>query len=386
MEKIFYKLDWFTAMFENFSVLEVLDILGISMADDVIASYEANYLSSKGYSEDFCMKFAGCLIQIDRFDILSCFAMMQGNEAGEFLSTRFRRIRVDISGSGLDTFRSLDPEFDSRILTPLECDPEQSYHITRADFAFDLVNYQPEFLEDLIHFVDDHHDFDTQRVFSAGGGSNFKYSVRRGDQTTLYIGSSRSDKLLRVYDKKKQYQLAGTLAAQCPYKDDSGTLPDSWLRIELQCRNKVAQGLIYAFEDPMEILKYIYDNFQLRESRDRQSAICEAWVMLFDWSTIRTIIQNANSLAQEPYRYKAKRYVMGTAFSNIIVDIANSGGIDNWIAQILKQLHDLQVSDDPLSRRRWGALYHKLLFSDDITSPALPESLKFVGGVYELGR
>ena len=101
---------------------------------------------------------------------------------------------------------------------------------------------------------------------------------------------------------------------------------------------------------------------------------------------IHAIIQNANSLAQEPYRYKAKRYVMGTAFSNIIVDIANSGGIDNWIAQILKQLHDLQVSDDPLSRRRWGALYHKLLFSDDITSPALPESLKFVGGVYELGR
>lgn len=94
----------------------------------------------------------------------------------------------------------------------------------------------PEFLECCLkHLSDCRHSYLTRVPIMNTQGGN-KYSVRIGDQTTIYLGATTSDKLLRIYDKKAQYTKDGLWKENNPYMDNDDC--KSWFRIELQTRQK----------------------------------------------------------------------------------------------------------------------------------------------------
>lgn len=381
---IFYKLDWFTAVFENCSIFEVLDVLGIDLSYDVMEVYSNLYLSSKGYGTDVTFNFDGINIKTDLY---SCFYRVFHTDdfdsinPEDFFSAPFSKIRMDLSGKALDQLRTSGFDVDSYFRVPFSLSDHQSYHVTRADFAFDLVDYAPDFLLKCC-IACEKYCTDSGRLFTSTGGTGMKYSLRTGDQRTLYIGSPRSDKLLRIYDKKLQYEQAHRLQSDCPFNagDD---VPRSWIRIELQTRNAAAQSLLYDTEDSFQIFKFIYDNFAIRQGRGLEAPICEEWVNLFDWATIPRIIQNAKSVHYECIADRAGKYIRNIAFSNIVIHLADVG-IDNFIVEISSELERLQKSSFPLDHRRWCSLLFKLNYMH--ADNRFPDHLSYdtSKGVYRL--
>ena len=204
-------------------------------------------------------------------------------------------IRVDLSGKALDYLRGCDFEFyDFRANQCL-----LSYHITRCDWAFDFVNYCPDFMDKLIDHIQ-RHSLASGRIPLSSTHGAVKYSLKLGSEKTLYLGASKSDKLLRIYDKALQLKDAdtGLWKEEIPYDD-----PDSWFRIELQTRNKTAHGLLMPGLDGqimeyIDILKYIFDSYAFadgeQDARSSARQCVDFWYKLFPWNEVKKkIIQNA---------------------------------------------------------------------------------------------
>lgn len=67
-----------------------------------------------------------------------------------------------------------------------------------------------------------------------GGPLAWEKGAAVGAGETLYVGSSRSEAKVRIYDKRLERIVKG---------DDPSTVPAHWVRVELQCRQESAQGL-----------------------------------------------------------------------------------------------------------------------------------------------
>lgn len=217
----------------------------------------------------------------------------------------FSKIRCNISGSGLAFLRGLGFEIAKKCNPDVWFDPETGekfiFHLTRCDFAFDLINYKPEFLDKCIDHCRTQHTY-ADRIALLNGGTGLRYSYRLGDQKTLYLGSPRSEKLLRIYDKRLEYIDKKTKAY---IKDNPYHNPDSWIRVEWQCRNEFAHGLFFStdcdgnfFEKVqfMSVFRQIYERYCFSDMTssywNRQPA--PFWHELFDWDVIPRIIENNN--------------------------------------------------------------------------------------------
>lgn len=121
------------------------------------------------------------------------------------------------------------------------------------------------------------------------------YDIHTGSQKTLYVGSSQSDRLLRIYDKNMQAIDPNTGA----YKPDMNPYgsPATWIRVELQTRNKLAHGLCTGDGDFQSILKYIYEKYCFADlstpAHRREPA--KFWSELWDWENIPQIVQNLHN-------------------------------------------------------------------------------------------
>ena len=295
-----YKIDWWTIIFNNVSPNEVFDALGIDhfRNEEVIKAFNERYLKSAGYELDFTIKFQFGHMTLHYHDILISLQSYSLDNIDQitFFDTVFPYIRFDLSGECLDTLRCRDIEVDSIAFKPLIMPDrkEAAYHYTRCDYAFDLLNYCPEFVDQLMLQVRELRDPETYRVFN-GKYSGLKAQIHDGcDSRTVYLGSKGGQKLLRVYDKRFQYR---NKLSEIPYyilEDGQKIYPFSWIRIELQTRKATAESVCQTSGgDFMQIFRYIFDNFALTTGR-RSKEISVLWLNLFNWSTIKPIIQNAN--------------------------------------------------------------------------------------------
>ena len=384
---IFTKLDWYTAMFNNCSILEIFKIFHIEPCVDLMEVFARHYENSRGYSMDYVFDFGGIRIYADSDSVLSTFCTDDLDMIEDPISvfnTAFRAIRVDISGGGLDTLRAYGYDVDKIFSTPLELPEGKSYHLTRADFAFDLVDYMPTFLDENIKLCREFAQ-ESGRVL-VQNSATMKYSIRVGDQKTLYLGSPRSDAMLRIYDKKLQFEQANKFQSQCPYRvAGTGALPQSWIRIELQTRKSKVMPLLYDY-DMLQRFQYIYDHYGIRPAV--KEPVSDVWRDLFDWATISdVIIQNANPLtAYKTIIEKADRFVKNGAYSSIVTLIACFG----WNAfrnMIDTQFERLQRSQLPVNQYRWKSLMCRMFQAFDYLNPSKPEYLvKTQYGTLALGE
>lgn len=276
---IYPKLDYFQAVFNDVDFAYVLEYIGLpssKFGDFLTNSYERilGYDTHIGY----------CFENIS-IETRAEYLVQRDGEECDLSNWIFSKIFLIISGQGLDYLRSKGIDVDNRLRQQPEINEltgRPVMHPTRADFAFDLVNYAPDFLDKCL----DHVRAYIGRVPLCSMGAPIKYSVRTGDQKTLYLGSPRSDKLLRIYDKKmEQSDRYGNLKSS-PVDYDVV----SWIRVEYQTRNAESHRMLYGEGDYLSIFRFIYDRYTFKAA---DGAPADFWLNLFDWEKIPAIIQNA---------------------------------------------------------------------------------------------
>lgn len=288
MKNIVFKVDWFTAIFEDCTFRDVLDWLGV---DPLIYEDEflrKEHLRSQGLDEVMIFEYEGISLECRNTFLYNV------DQEDKFISI-LPKIRLDISGTGLETLRSMGINVDQFLR-----DPHRKYramHVTRCDYSFDFLNYKPEFLDKLIEYCHDNHT-DSGRICCIGLTSSLRYSVRSGDQKTLYIGSPTSDRLLRIYDKKMQYTDPATGLYIRPNDYDD---PWSWIRLEFQTRSKFADQFIYSLEDGLSVLKWIYERYAFADlstpAHRREPAAF--WQQLMNWDEIPKLYTNYSFCSSE---------------------------------------------------------------------------------------
>lgn len=358
-----YKIDWLSLMCQDVSIIDIMDtFIPDNHREDLFQAWQERFICSTTMGTVVQLKYDTMLIQIPITSIFESFTTFDPDllDPFEFAESRFTKMRVDFSGQALDMLRSFGFDVESIINSGVIL-PHGSCHITRCDHAFDLINYRPNFLDDCIDFCNNNHSDAIKPRVSTGIGGGIGYSIRTGDQKTLYLGGGACDKCLRIYDKKLQYEQSNKFVSSCPYGTEEDR-PDSWIRIELQTRRSLAQGIIDTALNPEHIFKYIFQTFSLRLP-GRNSKPSEMWLSLFDWETITAIIQNANTSTYETVIEKAVTRVRGNAFS-AIVTVISVFGWENFKAMIEAEFSRLQRSKLLPDQLRWNKLIDTLFSSD----------------------
>lgn len=278
---IFPRLDYITMIFHNVSINFVLNFIHCSdLQEDLVKNeYDRNYGEKPWVS--YPLLNTGIKVEVrrdflEKYNGLSCF-----DRNADF-------VRLDISGSGLDYLRSKDIDVESffrQSIPIMECG-KPLYHFTRADIAFDLVNYAADFLSLFSKHLSGT-NYGTVKV--RGCDRPLNYSEKTGtSEHTIYIGSTASKRLLRIYDKRFEY----TKKKKKVY--DLETLfpvsnVDSWVRFELQCRDDYAQHFLLDFPDYLSVYMWVYDYFA--PVTDDHS-ISDFWFSIWKPDHVPYIIQN----------------------------------------------------------------------------------------------
>lgn len=279
-------IDWFQGVFNNvdfdFIFHEFLGLGFIPYEDpEIMHSMEIKM----GYDEQCGFNYNGIIVTTSKSKFLS--AQGDGFDVFRYI---FESIQFKITGEGMRYLRSVDPDIEYTLHRNQSIDFNNgagSFHITRADFAFDLVNYDVDFLSDLISHLHEITCNGGRAVPVLSAQKPKKFEVHSGSQSTVYIGANRSNTRLRVYDKLLESK--GDLS-KLPIELPSGSVVDTWQRIELQTRNEYAFFVFYGTDDWTKRFRYVHDEFAFCDENREE---CEFWAVLFDWGKIGSIIQNA---------------------------------------------------------------------------------------------
>lgn len=352
---IYAKLDWLTLMFHDCSLNDVLEYFNQT---EFVSEFAGNMYEKAGIQDNFVFVYNYIRIEIAKFYFYS-----QSSDTPVFdMVVPF--IRVDLSGKALDYLRSC--EFDFYELRAQRC--LLSYHVTRCDWAFDFVDYKPGFVDHLIEHLQTH-SLASGRVPLASTHGAVKYSLKLGSEKTVYLGATKSDKLLRVYDKALQLKDAdtGLWKEEIPYDKELS----SWYRIELQTRNKTAHGLLMPGIDGqimeyIDILKYIFDSYSFADGtvdgNNVKRQIVDFWYSLFPWNEVqKKIIQNANYVQPKSYAERLDSYVV-RVIPKIIQWIHVHGAVafEKECQRYLKNISVYNDDHDPHAYKRRMAFYAQL--------------------------
>ena len=306
---IYAKLDWYSVMIYNKSIADILRKLRINvdLYDEIMSN---GYERSEGFSSKFVFAAHGIALELRYDDYLS-------TQQEQLFEAKFSKIRLDISGSGLDYLRSV-MDIDKALTDKSFWGAPEEYNITRSDFAFDFVNYKGDFVDRLLNWI-------KTREIQAGGSnvgrlslgrkSGIAYSYRCGDQKTFYLGTGRSDKLVRIYDKLLQNTKNGVFIGQRPeaFKDEGEI--QSWFRIEFQTRRKCADSFLFCENNDLKnVLRVIFDDYLIR---DEQGKPLDMMVDLYDWESLPPIIQNQKYVRVKTVLERSTDYVRGQAFKSV---------------------------------------------------------------------
>lgn len=366
MSSIKTKIDWFTAVFEDCTIFDILvnfPDLAQRITGDFTSVWNQHFLVSRGYCSEVCFSIEGASFMVRFDDVYK--DLDDKTDAFEAFNTVFRKIRLDMSGKCLDNFRAMGYNVDVDLWQPFVIPDTASYHVTRCDFAFDLLDYHENFYNDTIAALHQFGDEWSGTVGVIGSMRPMKFQINYGAASIIRFGSSNSDKQLRIYDKDKQMRL--TNKVQTDYQYDK-----SWIRIEFQARREDAHGLLYAENGNFEsVFKYIFQNYGIRQGRGMDSGAIKAWTDLFDWEVIPTIIQNANFVNKISQIEKASDYLKNVALKSLLVFVSHYG-FDGLIKLVRDEFDRLQsLSDDPNNVRRLSLILGSCMMDDLRLPPRL---------------
>lgn len=347
--KIYTKIDWMTVMFFDCSMQDVLK--WIKLGDAVTDFCTGFYQRCRGFDTNFFFAFNGVTLETSDFNFYG-----QDIDVSLF-DVVVPKIRLELSGTGLDYLRSRVIDMDSYCKVPPILPDGGSYHFTRVDYAFDFINYCPEFVDKMIDHINTH-KLPSERVPVLHLNGGIKAKVVTGGQKTVYLGSPQSDRMLRVYDKRMQYVDLGTgvYKKSNPYGD-----PDSWIRIEWQCRNQFANDLVFSDLEHKHILKEIFERYAFTDgtvSLYKRKPV-DFWLKLFEWEDVeKRIIQNAKYvISATPSEEVINRFekVMLRTFIFYFM-LRGRKGLQDACNNYLLSLY----GDDPVSMRRYTVFFNKL--------------------------
>lgn len=381
---IFAKFDWFTCIFNNTCIIDILNCIGLGelATEDLNTFFRSFFIMSTGSATpEVAFNYNGVVIQVNTYNVYKELDIDDINELSLadplwVFKTRFDRLRLDISGSGLDFLRQSGVDIDSILPVPFELPSDvdgtpAQYHVTRCDAAFDLVDYGQDFLKQCKAACYQLSDPRTGRVAVAKGG--VKWSTRDGDQDTLYLGSTGSDRLLRIYDKKLQYVQRNKYHSDCPYRNGD-QVPDSWLRIELQCRRNDSGVILYDCHNFEQIFRYIFDRFAMRSIKyqysyeRRMGDILPFWRELFNFEKIAKIVPLLHFVQSQTLLERGVSFVFGTAFSNLMLVLSHFGK-DELLKTIDSEFKRLQMSELPSDQSRRNRILNLILSSNEMHLP-----------------
>lgn len=282
-EGIFFCIDNYTMMFYDRSMIDVLAWLHIDYLIDDFMNVVFTQLCEQ--KEDVVFYFEGIRIQANK-----CNFYGYGDGDRSVFEKVMPRIRLEISGRGLDYLRDLKLYCVDEYLRDWDNVPKPA-RMTRCDFAFDFVNTYSDIIDVITEHCWQSHT-PTRRLMMYKSQA-MKYDIKKGSEHTIYIGSKGSKKLLRIYDKKlERMDRFGN------YKENPYSNPDSWIRFELQARDDIAQNLCFnEKKEPLAVLKTIYESFCFAEKIGIGHDVscyrpCKWWQEFFDWQHIASIVQN----------------------------------------------------------------------------------------------
>lgn len=302
---IFYKYDYYTAVFENLSLPDLFHLIGMdnflpenafeyfnSMRPTLLSGSPVVFFNLHGVSINLpYFEFVDRMEKIELEDMKSNSICIEA-----FKTVTFPNIRLTLSGTGLDFLRSQGIAIDDIIDNGYSLKDNQSYHVTRLDVAFDLIDYKGNFYDDLLAACTENMVGYTVPVKD---GKGVVFSGNVGANKTIYLGSPSSDRMLRVYDKRWQLDRSGQWLEKCPYRKNN-MLPETWIRIELQMRTKQVAGFLASKLDPKSTLKYIYDKYAIRKTekrfdcgRARFGDVVDTWNELFNFDEITYLLEKS---------------------------------------------------------------------------------------------
>lgn len=369
--RILTKIDWFTAVFNDCTLTDVFSHfpnIEARLTKTWSELWSERFLRSKGYTYDVILNVAGATCQFKYDEVLS-----HTEDDFDILSVVFKYIRFELSGSALDEFRSFGYDVDELLFNEWILPQGSTYHVTRCDFAFDLLDHCTNFLDTCFEWVRLNRT-SSGKIQLATSKQGIAYEEKHGDTECLSIGGHSSDKKLRIYDKG--YQASQRRCAD-PY---TGMWSERWIRIELQLRREHAHGILYSESERgfLPVFRYIYDKYAFRAS-SRWDDLSNVWDELFDWTTIPKIIQNANCDVYVPVIDRAKNWIKNTAFGNLFIYAAHYGYAE-LVAMIDRQAKQLARSTFHSDFRRFNSLISKCTYD----TGELPDHLKFIDGYYQI--
>lgn len=349
---IYAKLDYYSAIFEDASISEVICWCGLDRGfkDEF---FKAQTERSSGYDDVFVFSYNGVQVDVSKF-----YLYKKDVDISTF-DVPLPKIRLNISGKGLDYLRSIGFNVDEKFRDPSYYMERQ--HVTRVDFAFDFVNYKPEILDQLIDYVETNQT-DSGRIVLMNRPSALRGSVRKIDQKTVYIGATTSDQLLRSYDKRLQNidRETGLYIGENPYNS-----PGSWIRFELQLRNKRAHNLCLQPIDFEGVFHYLHDYYKFADlstpAHRREPA--QFWVDFMNWDTLPPIIQNLQNVQIVQTQIEKVNNSFPYWVCNFVLWLSMHGadGLCAYVNEWISKMQYFERSEcPPIYNKRWKAFINKL--------------------------
>ena len=348
---VYPKIDYVTVMFHDCTMNDVLKWL--RMSDCVTDFAFGMYERTMGWMSKFVFSFQGVMLECD-----PNYQLVVDNTIDfRIFDIVFPKVRLNISGKGLDYLRSIGVDFNVHYKTEPKLHEGGQWYYKRIDWAFDFINYCPGFMDHLVdHCFKNTLPSGRLPILGVPGGIGIKLVTC--NQKTVYLGSPQSDRMLRIYDKRmEQSDMAtGTYIHDNPYGN-----PDSWFRIEWQTRNKMAQSLVDSDATFEQILKQIFDRYAFAsEHRTAQGrAPVEFWYNLFNWDELKSlIIQNAKYVKLDTPAERIVSYFEGTQMRNFMIYYTLLGpkGVEKSCNDYLNALYEF----NPVQARRLTAFINKV--------------------------
>lgn len=385
---IFASLDWCDVVFSDMTFDEVLSSMSFdnSFSPDFVEMFLHCHPVSRGYFDDLFFNFYGGTIQLRGKEVYDRFSIHSKDinliNVDQFFATRFDYIKVSFGGSALLELRSLGFDVDSWIFQPFVLPLDHGeYHFTRLDFAYDLINYKPDFLRKVAASCKKYQDPNTLKL-CVGRQSGITWEYHSGRKDCLYLGKGGSEISLRIYDKFLQLNsLTGNGLLNTRYSYGH-VVPvqdlRSWIRIELQVRRQFkCADCVYSSNSSFEsIFKFIYDKFAVREGSSSDlhglAPVCSEWQNLFDFNKIGSLMQNSYFVQSDPITpiEKAANWIETACMGNLILYVSKYG-FDHLKRVICDRFSELQLSDSPFVMARCNKLIQKMISLDGSLAPNL---------------
>lgn len=343
---IYPSFDTYSAVWNNSTLQEIFDHYQIGeLLDTFVLENERMCIDAMNI-ENWHLAFCGIRISFKTFDLPQ---FSYDSDLSDFLNVIIPKIRFELSGKGCSYL--LD-ECGLELFGILRRELPSKAHVTRIDIAYDLIDYMPDFQRKLKEFcLNPANQSSYQRLAICNLPSGTSFSLRTGDQETVYIGAPTSDKLLRVYDKYMQKSKKGVLE-DCRY----GTDIKSWIRIEWQLRNKRADQILFGHASSdyfLEVFKKIYESYRFRDLSKEGTVVADFWQELFDWDQIPSIIQNLRFVDSVNMSEKIKENVYRSlgAIADYII-LYGRVSFDQLITQYFNRINDPISPLDSFARRK----------------------------------